>query len=186
MKTSPYNRLSFHLVAGMVIVVVVERAYALIWDSARSAYSAEVDTKLIIDRVQGDLIRNGTAANSVSRIGEFLNEKKPLPPLLKDYEPPVIDAWGEPLHVASREFEFNKKLVNFGIYSFGPDGKSESEGCDPDDISAWADCDNEYWRAVHRQTKTRIWAWRLGISLAVGFGTFIASFISRVIFSGRD
>jgi len=183
---SPYKRLFFHLVAGFVIVVVVEGVFELAFQPARTAYSAEVTTKLIADRVQDDLIRSGITATSMGRIEDFLSGKLLGPQISKTIEPPVIDAWGEPLHVTRRQFMFDKKSVDFGIYSYGPNGKSDREGNDIDDISSWAECDNEYWRGVSRRIWIRTWIRSVGVSLTVGFTTFFLSLLSEKVRLARD
>lgn len=167
-------------------MIVIDGISDLAFLPARDGYSAEVSTKLAADIVQDELVQNGITGSSVSKIEDFLSGKLIGPPMSKRLEPPVIDVWGQPLHATQREFMFKNKPVDFGIYSYGPDGKSEEEGNDIDDISSWADCDNEYWRGVNRRVATRIWTRRLGASSAVGFTTFFLSLLSRKLRSGSD
>jgi hypothetical protein len=50
-------------------------------------------------------------------------------------DPPQPDAWGNPYRIQSRTSVDEEPLV----YSTGEDGRSNSDGNDPDDIRSWDD-----------------------------------------------
>ena len=52
---------------------------------------------------------------------------------LKLYDPPGVDAWGNPYRVQRRRSPHDPPRV----YSLGADGVSSSDGADPDDLCAW-------------------------------------------------
>jgi hypothetical protein len=63
-------------------------------------------------------------------------------------DPPQPDAWGNPYRIQSRTSVDEEPLV----YSTGEDGRSNSDGNDPDDIRSW---DDKRWVWYSRRQFTR-------------------------------
>jgi hypothetical protein len=80
------------------------------------------------------------------------------------------DPWGRPFHVV----EPVKAGDEFHFYSSGQDGKSLSEGNDPDDLNTWDDHGESWYRkSIQRHDRMR-----LGIrGTVIGLGIFVMTLL---------
>lgn len=83
--------------------------------------------KTILAQIPSDVLDKWLAGN--------LNEKERAKHGLEDF--PVLDPWGRPYRYVRDMTLPDRAVVDFGVYSLGEDGKSTSNGNDPDDISSW-------------------------------------------------
>lgn len=99
--------------------------------------------------------KHGVAANDIKDIRFFTEHQLIANPGLKfddlDFDQMWearggnVDPWGNPYQVIERSESTDGLKTTVHAYSFGQDGKSLTQGNDPDDINSW----NDHWRGFY-------------------------------------
>ncbi len=67
-----------------------------------------------------------------------------------------LDGWKRPFRCVRNHVAADGRLVPVGVYSFGEDGHSTTEGNDPDDLNSWRDVSADFYG--DRANRRTLWA----------------------------
>lgn len=83
------------------------------------------------------------------------NDVDLLPGMLADVQA-ESDGWSRPFHCVRNQVSADGRVIKVGVYSFGEDGHSASEGNDPDDLNSWGPDSGNFYRS--RANLRTLWA----------------------------